>query len=100
MPAASSAAEPPNPKDPCSSGGRNTCGTLGVGFYDEARYGVRWFGDFRGAIAGEVPMFCLDSRFWYASAAYRYRPTRTGVLRNRDGEVVSSERQQKIAYAI
>jgi hypothetical protein len=100
LPSGSSAAEPPNSKDPCSSGGRNTCGTLGVGFYDEGRYGVRWFGDFRGAVAGQVPMFCLDSRFWYASPAYRYRQARAGVLRNRDGEVVSSERQQKIAYAI
>ena len=100
MPSGSSAAEPPNPNDPCSSGGRNTCGTLGVGFYDESRYGVRWFGDFRGAVAGETPMFCLDSRFWYASLAYKYRQTSAGVLRNRDGELVSSERQQKIAYAI
>jgi hypothetical protein len=100
MPSGSWAAEPPNPNDPCSNGGRNTCGTLGVGFYDDSRYGVRWFGDFRGAVAGEVPMFCLDSRFWYASPAYEYRQTRAGVLRNRDREVVSSERQQKIAYAI
>ena len=100
MPSGSSAAEPPNPNDPCSNGGRNTCGTLGAGFYDESRYGVRWFGDFRGAVAGQMPMFCLDSRFWYASPAYEYRQTRAGVLRNRDGEVVSSERQQKIAYAI
>jgi hypothetical protein len=71
-----------------------------VGFYAENRYGIRWFGDFRGAVAGEEPLFCVDSRFWYASPAYKYRQARAGVLRNRDGEVVPSERQQKIAYAI
>ena len=73
VPSSSSAAEPPNPSDPCSRAGRNTCGTLGVGFYDETRYGTRWLGDFRGVVAGEVPLFCLDSRFWYASPAYEYR---------------------------
>lgn len=101
VPSGSSAAQPPNPNDPCSNAGRNTCGTLGVGRYDENGYGIRWFGDYRGAIAGDVPTFCLDSRFWYASPAYRYRTTQAaGVLRNRDGEVVSLERQQKIARAI
>lgn len=100
VPSPSFAAEPPNQNDPCSSAGRNTCGTLGVGFYDENRYGIRWFGDFRGAVAGEGPTFCLDSRFWYASPAYKYRRARGGTLRNRDGEVVPIERQQKIAYAI
>jgi Sortase domain len=96
----SSAAEPPNRIDPCSSAGRNTCQTLGVGFYDENRYGIRWFGDFRGAVPGKTPMFCIDSRFWYASRAYKYRESSAGALRNRDGEVVPTERQQKIAYAI
>ena len=100
VPSQAPAAEPPNPNDPCSSAGRNTCGTLGVGLYDESRYGVRWFGDFRGAVAGKVPTFCLDSRFWYASAAYRYRPSPAGRLVNRDGEAVPAERQQKIAYAL
>ena len=100
VPSGSSAAEPPNPDDPCSKAGRNTCGTLGVGFYDEHRYGTRWFGDYRGAIAGDVPAFCLDSRFWYASPAYNYRKAQGGVLRNRDGEIVPIERQRKIAHAI
>jgi Sortase domain len=95
-----SAAEPPIRIDPCSSAGRNTCRTLGVGFYDENRYGIRWFGDFRGAVPGKSPMFCIDSRFWYASRAYKYREAAAGALRNRDGEVVSTERRQKIAYAI
>lgn len=99
-PSASSAAEPPNQNDPCSNGGRNTCGTLGVGFYKEYRYGIRWFGDFRGAVAGEPRTFCLDLRYWYASNDYRYRKAPAGPLHNRDGEVVSPKRQQKIAYAI
>jgi Sortase domain len=96
----SSAAEPPNRIDPCSSAGRNTCRTLGVGFYDKNRYGIRWYGDFRGVVPGKIPMFCIDSRFWYASRAYEYREASAGALRNRDGEVVPTERQQKIAYAI
>jgi len=100
VPSSSFAAEPPNPNDPCSRAGRNTCGTLGVGFYDETRYGTRWLGDFRGVVAGEAPLFCLDSRFWYASPAYKYRQAQSGVLRNRDGELVTRERQQKIAYAL
>jgi Sortase domain len=100
VPSSSFAAEPPNPNDPCSRAGRNTCGTLGVGFYDETRYGTRWLGDFRGVIAGKAPLFCLDSRFWYASPAYKYRPARSGALRNRDGELVPRERQRRIAYAL
>ena len=100
VPSGASAAEPPNPNDPCSSAGRNTCGTLGVGLYAESRYGIRWFGDFRGAVAAKAPMFCVDSRFWYASPAYKYRRGLAGVLRNRDDELVPPERQQKIAYAI
>ncbi len=100
VPSPSLAAEPPNQNDPCSTAGRNTCGTLGVGFYDESRYGIRWFGDFRGAVPGNRPTFCVDLRFWYASRAHEYREAPAGVLRNRDGETVPIERRQKIAYAI
>ena len=100
VPSASFAAEPPNPKDPCSVAGRNTCGTLGVGFYKQYRYGIRWFGDFRGAVAGGRRGFCLDLRFWYAAPRYEYREAPVGLLRNRDAEVVPIERQQKIASAI
>jgi Sortase domain len=99
-PSPSFAAEPSNQNDPCSRGGRDTCRTLGVGFYHRSRYGIRWFGDYRGAVAGGGPTFCLDSGFWYASAAYRYRESRLQRLRNREGEPVPVERQQKIAYAI
>lgn len=94
------AAVPPNQDDPCSNAGRNTCGTLGVGFYGKNRYGIRWFGDFRGAVPGKRRTFCIDLRYWYASRAYRYSQGSPGVLRNRDGETVPPERQQKVAYAI
>jgi hypothetical protein len=54
FPRASFGADPPNPNDPCSNAGRNTCGTLGVGYYKTYRYGLRWFGDFRAAVPGEA----------------------------------------------
>jgi hypothetical protein len=94
------AGEPPNGSDPCSREGRNTCGTLGVGFYAEYRYGVRWFGDFRRAVRGRAHTFCLDLGYWYASPAYRYREDGRAVLRNADGEVVPLERRRRLAYAI
>src|SRR5207237_6988211 len=99
-PSASPAAAPPNRDDPCSRAGRDSCGTLGVGFYADSRYGTRWFGDFRGAVPGEAHTFCIDLRFWYASRSYRYRPAASHVLRNRDGEAVPVAKQQKLAYAI
>ena len=37
---------------------------------------LRWFGDYRGAVPGEAPTFCIDLRFWYPNAAYRYRAAR------------------------
>ncbi|HVU76620.1 MAG TPA: sortase [Gaiellaceae bacterium] len=50
-------------------------------------------------VAGAPHAFCLDLRYWYAARSYRYR-ARHGVLRNRDGEPVSLERQRRIAYAV
>ena len=100
LPSLGRAAEPPNPDDPCSRAGRNTCGTLGAGFYAEGRYGIRWFGDFRRAVAGGGPTFCIDSRFWYASPAYRYERAPPGALRNRDRELVPAAQQRKLAYAV
>ena len=76
MPSSSLAGEPPNQSDPCSRAGRDICGTLGVGFYSQSRYGIRWFGDFRRAVPGEAHTFCLDLRYWYASRDYRYREHR------------------------
>ena len=64
VPRASLALTPPNSNDPCSSAGRNTCGTLGVGYYKDYRYGIRWFGDFRGAVPGAKHTFCIDLGFW------------------------------------
>ncbi|MEQ9094555.1 MAG: hypothetical protein RLN63_10660, partial [Miltoncostaeaceae bacterium] len=55
----SEAAAPPNRNDPCSEGGRNICDTNGVGRYETYRYGIRWFGDFRGAVPEvDLPTFC------------------------------------------
>jgi hypothetical protein len=99
LPRASFAGDPPNPNDPCSRAGRNTCGTLGVGYYKTYRYGLRWFGDFRGAVPGRAHTFCIDLGFWYPSPSYRFREA-TGPLRNRTDETVSTVNQQKMAYAI
>lgn len=94
------AAEPPNQNDPCSTGGRNTCGTLGVGSYENYRYGIRWFGDYRGVVPGVAHTYCIDLRYWYPAATYRFREDTSGTLRNRDGEIVSLDRQRRLAYAI
>ena len=68
------AAEPPNQNDPCSRNGRNTCGTNGEGSYRNYRYGVRWFGDYRGAVEDvSGGTFCIDLRFWYPSRVVRLR---------------------------
>ncbi len=93
------AAEPPNQNDPCSRDGRNVCGTTGVGFYDTYRYGVRWFGDYRGAVADVARTFCIDLRFWYPSKAMKFSLVEPDQLRNRDGELVTFERQRRMAYA-
>jgi Sortase domain len=100
VPRASAAAAPPNPSDPCARQGRDGCGTTGVGFYRSQRYGVRWFGDYRGAVPGEAHTFCIDLRFWYASASYRYREQSGRALLNKDGAAVSVEKQRRMAYAI
>jgi hypothetical protein len=94
------AGEPPNPHDPCSSAGRDTCGTTGVGFYDTYKYGVRWFGDYRGAVTGEKQTFCIDLQYWYPSPDYHYRALTATTLVNRDGEAVPLGNRQKLAYAI
>jgi hypothetical protein len=99
-PAGAPAGEPPNQNDPCSKGGRDACGTTGVGFYANYRYGIRWFGDYRGVVAGVPHAFCIDLRYWYPSAKYRYRASTSATLENRDGEAVSLENQRRIAYSI
>ena len=99
VPEASYAVDPPNSNDPCSSAGRNTCGTLGVGYHRTYRYGLRWFGDFRGAIPGPAHTFCIDLGYWFPARKYRFREV-SGPLRNRQGELVSVLNQQKMAFAI
>jgi len=95
------AAAPPNRNDPCSTAGRNTCGTNGVGRHETYRYGIRWFGDFRGAVKDlDVPTFCIDLRFLVPSPASRFAPLAGGELRNRDGRRVALVNQRKMAYAL
>jgi Sortase domain len=100
LPSLASAAEPPNQNDPCASGGRNTCGTTGVGSYERYRYGLRWFGDFRGVAPVARPTFCTDLRFWYPKREYRFREVPNEGFRSREGQVVSREAQRRMAYAI
>ena len=94
------AAAPPNPHDPCSSAGGDSCGTIGVGFYKASTYGIRWFGDYRNAVPGAAHVFCIDLGFWYASPSYRYRQDTATVLRSSEGRAVASENQERLAYAI
>jgi len=93
--------EPPNQRDPCAAVGQDTCGTTGVGFYQRYRYGIRWFGDYRGAVPDEPHTFCIDLRYWYPSPDYRYKQQAAGVpLKNRDGDLVSTGSQERMAYAV
>ena len=102
VPAAAWAAEPPNQNDPCSRGGRDSCGTTGVGSYETYRYGLRWFGDYRRAVPGvKGPTFCLDLRFWYPSRKFDFaRRTTDTPFANRAGKVVSADKLARMSYAI
>jgi len=51
-------------------------------------------------ISGVAHAYCIDLRFWYPSPAYRYRDETGGALVNKDGEPVSMQHRQLIAYAI
>jgi len=93
-------AAPPDRNDPCAAAGRDSCGTTGAGFYGSGRYGVRWYGDFRGAVPGRSHTFCIDLRFWYASRSYRYTERTAVGLRNKDGSPVPVERMRRLAYAL
>jgi Sortase domain len=94
------AVQPPNPNDPCASAGRDICGTTGVGFYKNYRYGLRWFGDYTGVIAGASTNFCLDLGYWYPSAKDKYVLDDATSLENSRGETVSLLDREKLAYAI
>src|SRR5882757_8166170 len=89
------AAQPPSPNDPCVSGGQDTCGTTGVGYYRVYRYGTRWFGDYRGVVPGTSHTFCIDLRFWYPSKTDAYRELDTAAPRNRAGQAFSPRMQQE-----
>lgn len=100
LPSTSVAREPANQNDPCSRAGMNTCRTNGVGFYQRYRYGIRWFGDFRGAVAGNLPAFCIDLRWWYPAARFAYREVKSNSLRNTNGRAISAANQSRMSYAI
>ncbi len=95
------AAEPPNQNDPCSRSGRNTCGTNGEGSYRTYRYGVRWFGDYRGAVEGVTGgTFCIDLRFWYPSRSFDYEKRSAAGLRNKEGEAISAASLRRMNRAL
>jgi Sortase domain len=98
--AGAGAVQPPNPNDPCASGGRNTCGTTGIGFYKDYRYGVRWFGDYKDVVAGLGRGFCIDLGYWYPSAADKYALVTSAGLRTSRGREILLVDRQKMAYAI
>ena len=87
------AAEPPNQNDPCSRNGRDSCGTTGKGSYRNYRYGVRWFGDYRGAVPDVTgATFCIDLRFWYPGEDVRATSRSSAAgLKNKDGKAVSRD---------
>ena len=99
--AAALAAEPPNQNDPCSRNGRNTCGTNGEGSYRNYRYGVRWFGDYRGAVEDvSGGTFCIDLRFWYPSKSFGYETRSAAGLKNKENESVSALKLRRMNRAL
>src|SRR4051812_149132 len=95
------AGEPPNQNDPCSRNGRDACGTTGEGSYRNYRYGVRWFGDYRGAVEGvSGPTFCIDLRYWYPSRSFDYEERSATGLKNRDGQAISAVSLRRMNRAI
>src|SRR3954452_2223491 len=95
------AAEPPNRNDPCSRNGRDTCGTTGKGSYRDSRYGVRWFGDYRGAVDGvSGGTFCIDLRFWYPSESFGYAERSAEGLKNRAGKAISATSLRRMNRAL
>jgi LPXTG-site transpeptidase (sortase) family protein len=95
------AAEPPNQNDPCSKAGRNTCATNGEGSYRNYRYGVRWFGDYRGAVEGVTGgTFCIDLRFWYPSKRFGYEKRSAAGLKNKDGDAITATNLRRMNRAL
>jgi LPXTG-site transpeptidase (sortase) family protein len=95
------AAEPPNQNDPCSRAGRDSCGTTGVGAYKTYKFGVRWFGNYRGAIPNvSLPSWCIDLRFWYPSSKFGYTKRSAQGLRSKEGKTLSSAELRQMSWAI
>jgi hypothetical protein len=95
------AATPPNPNDPCAQAGRDSCGTTGVGSYHQYAFGLRWFGDYRGAIPGvSGATFCIDLDYWFPGRSYRYVEHTIRGLRNRNGTLIGAATLNRISYAI
>src|SRR4051794_15573375 len=100
VPALARAGEPPDQKDPCSTYGRDTCGTTGVGSYATYRYGIRWFGDYRRAVPDAAHTFCIDLQYWYPSPSYRFVESTATTLETRSGVAVPPNAQRRLAYAV
>jgi hypothetical protein len=101
VPSTSLAASPPDSHDPCAVSGRDSCGTTGVGTYDTYQFGLRWFGDYRGAVPSvSGATFCIDLRFWFPGRAYRYQKRSANGLRNRAGGLVPGYNLHRMAYAL
>jgi hypothetical protein len=101
VPAPAGAAEPPNQNDPCSTAGRDSCGTTGTGQYKRYRYGIRWFGNYRAAIPGvALPAWCIDLRFWYPSSTFGYEKRGTTGLRSKEGKTLSAAELRRMNWAI
>jgi Sortase domain len=95
------AAEPPDRNDPCARNGRDTCGTTGAGSYRNYRYGIRWFGDYRGAVDDVTGgTFCIDLRFWYPSKSFGYRLRPAAGLKNKEGDRVSAVSLRRMNRAL
>lgn len=100
-PALASAAEPPNPNDPCSQAGRNSCETTGFGAYRSYRYGIRWFGSYRDAIPEiSAPAWCIDLRFWYPSSRFGYAKRSAAGLRSKEGKRISTAELQRMSWVV
>ena len=90
VPQTSHAVEPPNQNDPCSSAGRNTCGTHGRRL-PPRRTATACAGSATSAASSRArrTRSASTSRYWYPSPSYRFREV-SGPLRNREGETVSA----------
>jgi len=100
-PGVARAAAPPDPHDPCASAGRDSCSTTGVGRYATYQYGLRWFGDYRGAVRGvSGATFCIDLDFWYPGRSYHYQRQSAAHLVNRAGVGVPARNLHRMAFAL